>query len=456
MTELNRRVSEEGGSPPALYKLCNQVKHYDWGSPDWIPRLLGAENPEALPWAELWMGSHPGSPSRVSVPTEKGAGQGAASEGSLSLGELIAENPARFLGVEGARRFTGLPFLLKLLAAAKPLSIQAHPNLEQAKAGFERENCAGLPPDAPERNYKDPNHKPEIICALSPFTGMCGFRGAAEIREGLERFLSPAPRSLKRGFPPLFKALENRDEPAALGEFLAAVFGLSAGLREELTAYILGAGSPPGAEGPGLARGEIIRRLAELYPGDPAVLAPLYLNLFRLEPGEAVFLHAGVLHAYLQGLGVELMANSDNVLRGGLSSKHVDLPELMRILDFKPMKPAIIRPPEKTDPGETAASSFVYPSPCDEFSLAVHRSGGGEMLFSGGGLAVCVVTRGRLEIAAAQAGAAPPAVILKQGESVFIPAAENGKLLFRGDYTAYSASIPGGAGGGRPAKPAAP
>jgi mannose-6-phosphate isomerase len=156
------------------------------------------------------------------------------------------------------------------------------------------------------------------------------------------------------------------------------------------------------------------------------------------------------------------MANSDNVLRGGLTSKHVDLPELMNILDFKPLKPAIIRPPEKTG-GEEAAFSFVYPSPCDEFSLAVYRSRGGEISF-GGGPAICVVTGGSLEIApaGARADSAPPPVILKQGESVFIPAAEKGKLLFRGDYTAYSASIPqnqahGPAGrAGRSAGPAEP
>jgi mannose-6-phosphate isomerase len=440
-----------------LYKLRNQVKHYDWGSPDWIPRLLGVENADGLPWAELWMGSHPGSPSRVSVQGKETA-----------LGELIAGNPARFLGRPAAERFEGLPFLFKFLAAAKPLSIQAHPSLEQAREGFERENRAGFPLDAPQRNYRDPNHKPEIICALSPFTGMCGFRRPGEIRKGLECFLAPAPRSLRQGLLPLLESLENPDDAAALREFLSAVFGLSAGLREELTAYALGADCPadadsnagPASDSPGPGRMETLRYFAELYPGDPAIIAPLYLNLFRLEPGEAVFLRAGVLHAYLHGFGVELMANSDNVVRGGLSSKQGAVPELMKILDFSPGKPAIIKPPGgNRGDGEGAGSAFTYPSPCEEFSLAVYRSGGGEKIFARGGPAICVVTEGELEIAFSGAetlrgaGSAPPAarpLILKRGESVFIPAGEDGErsLLFRGNYTAYSASIPGSGSGG--------
>jgi mannose-6-phosphate isomerase len=365
------------------------------------------------------------------------------------------------LGKSGAERFGGRPFLFKLLAAAKPLSIQAHPNLEQAREGFERENRAGIPLEAPRRNYKDPNHKPEIICALSPFTGMCGFRGPGEIREGLEQFLAPAPRSLRRGFSPLLEALENPDGAAALREFLSALFGLSSGLRGELTAYILGcpadadSGEGPAEDKLRPSRMENTRRFAELYPEDPAIIAPFYLNLFSLEPGEAVFLRAGVPHAYLHGFGVELMANSDNVLRGGLTSKHVDVPELLRILDFSPGKPDIIGPPGGNR-GGGAGFTFRYPSPCEEFSLAVYRGDGGERAFTGGGPAVCVVTGGELEIvlpgvrAPRGADSAPPSarpLILKQGEAVFIPAGENGEtpLLFRGNYTAYSASIPGGA-----------
>jgi mannose-6-phosphate isomerase len=183
------------GKPPAgyrIYKLVNQVKHYDWGSPDGIPALLGMDNNEGRPWAELWMGVHPGGPSEI---TDRGT--------RFSLKDLIDTDPRRYLGGEVYETFGALPFLFKVLAAGKPLSIQAHPNREQAKRGFERENARGLPPDSPERNYRDPNHKPELVCALGPFTAMCGFRKPKEIALGLDEFLKEAPPPLKEGLRPL-------------------------------------------------------------------------------------------------------------------------------------------------------------------------------------------------------------------------------------------------------------
>ncbi|MDR0602484.1 MAG: mannose-6-phosphate isomerase, class I, partial [Treponema sp.] len=174
------------------YKLGNSVKHYEWGSPGYIPRLLGLDNSGGEPWAELWMGVHPGAPSRV-----------LRGEEEIPLAELIAEDPALYLGKEAAERFGGLPFLFKLLAAGKPLSIQAHPNLAQAREGFERENRAGIALDAPVRNYRDPNHKPEIVCALTPFTAMFGFREPGEIRGLFRAVFAAAPRRLREGLGPL-------------------------------------------------------------------------------------------------------------------------------------------------------------------------------------------------------------------------------------------------------------
>ena len=407
-----------------FYKLRNKVRHYDWGSPADIPRLLGMM-PDGAPWAELWIGSHSGSPSMAIMDS-----------GETSLAELIARDPRRFLGEETARRYGALPFLLKLLAAEKPLSIQAHPNQEQAREGFERENRAGVPLDSPKRNYKDSNHKPEIICALTPFTGLCGFRSVDEIRDLLAVFLEPAapmasapppsavpPPVLREGFVPLTQALINREPATALRDFLAGLFDLSQPVREALTEYILSLKEPP----PGCEL-KLMQNLARLYPGDPAVIAPLYLNVFRLEPGEAVFLEAGVLHAYIHGFGVELMADSDNVLRGGLTPKHIDVPELMKILVFKPFKPRIITP---------NADWFIYPAPCEEFLLTRICGPADICLWSPGWPSICIVTEGELIIAANDRE-----TLVKQGESLFIPPVKNGESPFslRGSFTLYIAS----------------
>jgi mannose-6-phosphate isomerase len=391
-----------------LYKLNNQVKHYDWGSPDLIPRLLGCVA-DGKPWAELWMGSHPGSPSQVSL-----------ASGEVNLGELIARNPRRYLGNKTTERYGELPFLFKLLAAEKPLSIQAHPNLAQAREGFERENRAGLVPDAHNRSYRDSNHKPEIICALTPFTGMCGFRDPGQISQLLGLFLDrpSVPAILREGFAPLLQALKILDATSALREFLSALFGLPPEVRKALTEYILSIGD----------QNELMRSFARLYPGDPAVIAPLYLNVFHLEPGEAIFLDAGLLHAYVHGFGVELMANSDNVLRGGLTAKHIDIPELMKVLEFRPHEPLIIKP-------ESETSCFIYPAPCEEFSLAVMNGGkANAAIFTPSGPTICIVTEGELIVSDNE-----ESVILKQGESAFVP--PTAQLMMQGNYIMYAASV---------------
>jgi mannose-6-phosphate isomerase len=423
-----------------IYTLCNQVKHYEWGSPDFIPRLMGAAADDA-PWAELWMGSHPGAPSRVNLP-----------DGEISLGELIARDPRGYLGKEITERYGSLPFLFKLLAVEKPLSIQAHPNLAQAREGFERENREGLAPDAPSRNYRDSNHKPEIVCALTPFTGMCGFRAPNEIRQRLTVF-SAVP-SLREGFAPLIQALEISDPASALRDFLSLLFSLPPNVKEALTEYILSTRiinhRVHGETRRKMKKSkqnsvfsvssvvkfldiewDLMRNLARLYPNDPAIIAPLYLNVFHLEPGEAIFLKAGLLHAYIHGFAVELMANSDNVLRGGLSSKHIDIPELIKVLDFNPEEPQIIKP-------EPGLSCFTYPASCEEFSLSMIRGTkqGGPAVLDRSAPSICIVTEGEVSVGG---------TTLKQGESAFIPpvaSASGGEesLALRGNFTIYVAT----------------
>jgi mannose-6-phosphate isomerase len=286
-----------------VFKLQNAIKPYDWGSPFFIPELLGLENSEGGPWAELWMGVHPGGPSMV---RREG-------EAPLALSRLIEEDPPLYLGPELAESRGGLPFLFKFLAAARPLSIQAHPSLNHAREGFERENRAGLPLAAPHRNYKDPNHKPELVCAISPFTALAGFREAGALGEFLAELFRESPGVYGEA-PGLFADALARDggEPERLRAFLEALFTLS-----PETLGLLGARLRETGKRRDRAEWKLAGALAEAHPRDPGMLAPFYLNLISLSPGEALYLPPGILHAYIEGFALELMANSDNVLRGG-------------------------------------------------------------------------------------------------------------------------------------------
>lgn len=402
-----------------IFKLKNKVKPYEWGSSEWIPSLLGHPNPQGEPWAELWMGVHPEGPSQVSLPGEE-----------LLLSALISRDPLYYLGEGVNRTFGTLPFLYKLLAAAKPLSIQAHPSLKQAKEGWNRENREGLALNAPNRNYKDLNHKPEILCALSPFKAMCGFRAPDEIRRRLEALeeLCPAQSPLGTALGELNSVLEMN---GGLKDFIRLLFGFSPEITGALTNLalqqdILEKNHPEFGE-----EWRLSASFAELYPGDPALIAPLYLNNIDLKPGEAIYLPAGILHAYIHGFGVELMANSDNVLRGGLTAKHVDVDELVRILNFSPLCPEIIKPPEDR------AAFFRYPVPCREFSLSRRKGWGPGTDFSGDGPFILMVTEGRAVISEKNTG---EEWILEKGESAFIPAAMAAQgFSLRETYTLYAA-----------------
>jgi mannose-6-phosphate isomerase len=389
---------------------------------------MGRKNSSGEPWAELWMGVHPQGPSALDIPGEQPL-----------LSDIIGKYPELCLGEAVSREFGALPFLLKLLAAAKPLSVQAHPNLVQARTGFARENAAGLALEDPARNYKDPNHKPEILCALSPFRAMCGFREPEIILTLLETFsrnaLTRSGTPLNAGFAQLRDALKmGKDE--ALRLFLAALFELPGEFRRELSVYTLEQEQVLDKTDPGHTEiWQTAAYFARLYPGDPAVIAPLYLNLISLAPREAIYLPAGILHAYIEGLGVELMANSDNVLRGGLTPKHLDLGELAHILEFRPFSPAVLRPPKSASP------AFTYPTDCREFSLSVIRGKGESLPFPKAGPAIVIVTEGRA-IFSCRDGKDEPAetLALEQGESAFIAfPAEGAALACSGSFTLYAA-----------------
>ena len=280
--------------------ITNTPRDYAWGSATAIPQLLGTAETGG-PQAELWLGTHPGSPSRTPTGT---------------LAEL-----------------TTLPFLLKVLAAAGPLSLQAHPTIAQAVEGFARENALGIPRDAANRNYKDELHKPEIIFALTPFRALCGFRPASETGAAIERLLGAAP-----GNAALTGWLDRLGSDDDIREVFEWLLSRGAGVDELLAALVSAAAQ---VDGPHYT---LVAELAAAYPGDPGIAISLMLNLAELEPGEVLFLPAGNIHAYIEGLGIELMAASDNVLRGGLTPKHVDVAELLSVLDFTPLPVPYLAP----------------------------------------------------------------------------------------------------------------
>lgn len=428
---------------PGVFALRNTIQDYAWGSRTAIAELLGRPSPSDSPQAELWMGAHPKAPSLVLL----------SEWGEISLDELIARDPPGILGPAVAEKFAGrLPFLFKVLAAARPLSIQAHPNLQQARAGFHRENDQGIPLDAFQRNYRDDNHKPEVISALTPFWALNGFRPIPEMLDLL--------RSV--GFSSIGKqiaAFGERQNGAGLKTFFASLLRLERETRErviqEALAWArlqlsmesggqLSAQQPPeqsadrGATatraGTAVARIAVPRwleRLAKLYPGDIGVLSPLLLNLVLLQPGDTMFLEAGVLHAYLEGTGIELMANSDNVIRGGLTPKHIDVDELLAILRFQG------RAVRLAESSETVPGQRVFHTPAEEFRLAeIHIGPDRPYRNPGSGsieLMIFVEGNGRIETTAS--------LDLGKGDSLLIPAS-TGSYRIQGSLHLYRAYVP--------------
>ena len=378
-----------------MFAISNTPRNYPWGSTSEIARVRGTD-PSGLPEAELWLGDHPGNPARVESTGE-------------SLIEWGEEHPEQF----GRRP---LPFLLKLLAADSPLSIQAHPNREQAERGWARENDRGIAPDSPQRNYRDRNHKPEVIIALTEFAALCGFRPAAE-RTRILDFLESSGIEGIRTFRPLCdRGLDTavewllRREPG-VDEFLAALNGLNALSGEpdiDVALHLAGA-------------------LASQFPDDPGAAVSLLLNHVVLQPGDALFLPAGNIHAYLHGTGIEVMAASDNVLRGGLTTKHIDVDELLDILDFRELDEPRLQP-------EVAGPVRTFDPGLDDF-VVTEIVARGLVPVSIAGPCVALVTDGNLTLTANTEHR------VAQGDALFV---ESGETLTRvtGDGTIFLAHSP--------------
>lgn len=334
-----------------MHLLRGAVRTYAWGSRTAIAEFTGAPSPAPHPEAELWFGAHPGDPAWLQT-----------DHGEQSLLDALRADPDGELGPVVRGRFGDtLPFLLKVLAADEPLSLQAHPSTEQAVEGFAREEQMGIPVSAPTRNYRDRSHKPEILVALSHFEALAGFQPAARAAE-LMRALAP---EVLEPFINLLSGESDADGLRAL--FTTWITCPQPYLDSLVPAVIDGAiNYVRSGEKEFAAESRTVLELGERYPGDAGVLASMLLNRVTLEPGDAIYLPAGNLHAYLQGIGVEVMANSDNVLRGGLTPKHVDVAELLRVLDFSPANNVVVRPESHRDGAE-----LVYDTPAPEFAVSV-------------------------------------------------------------------------------------
>ena len=396
---------------------------YAWGSHTAIAELQARPAPTARPEAELWMGAHPSAPSGVARPGAR-----------TTLDAVIAADPAGELGPAAAARFGGrLPFLLKVLAADEALSIQVHPSRGQAEAGYRAETERGLAPGDKSRNYVDDWPKPELLCALTRFEILAGMRTTADAAALL--------RALAVGeLAPLAAELAGAADPAALTRALGTILTWPAAGRGALIAGVVTACERIAARGGEYAAtAAVTAQIARDHPGDLGVVASLLLRYGVLQPGEAVFMPAGVPHSYLRGTGIELLANSDNVVRAGLTAKHIDVPELLRLIDPAAAVPVI-------EPRPVGGGVSVYDSPAPEFRLYRAGLGPGEVTLPGtGGARIVLCTEGAAELRAGSA-----ALKVAKGESCYLSAAD-GTVTASGPATLFIAES--GINLGRPRAP---
>ncbi|WP_404289577.1 mannose-6-phosphate isomerase, class I [Glutamicibacter arilaitensis] len=379
-----------------MFELKNSIRNYHWGSKQDITELLG-QPAQISPQAELWLGAHPGCPSMLL-------------ETGQPLHEVIAADPVNTLGEQVNERYGRLPFLFKVLSAVQPLSIQVHPTLAQARERFAKEDAAGVPREAAERNYKDDNHKPEMLYALTDFVALSGFRAPEEIIADLRRFL---PRLSTTESALVEQLIASLQSPDPLGKALNFVLTSSTGIND-LVLTICGTITADPVLQENVQFAELVR-INEIYPADPGVLVALLLNLVFLKPGEAISLGAGNVHAYLRGLGIEVMANSDNVLRGGLTSKHIDVPELLEVTIADPSEAPLLQG------SAVSEHSRLFQPAFDEFQLQVVETTAPqirtELKLHGASLVLCTAGEFSLETAS-------QTLQVPRGGSVFIAANE--------------------------------
>lgn len=403
--------------------LRGAIRTYAWGSRTAIADFTGRSAPTAHPEAELWLGAHPADPAFVVGPA-----------GERSLLEVVRADPEGQLGFAVRSRFGDtLPFLVKVLAADEPLSLQAHPSAEQAIDGYAREDRAGVPVSSPVRNYRDRSHKPEVIIALEAFEALAGFRPVARTIELMQALRVP-------NLEPFIALLQGQSDAAGLRALFTTwitapqpdIDVLVPAVLDGAIDYLRCGASEFEAEA------KTVLELGERYPGDAGVLAAMLLNRMHLDPGQALYLPAGNLHAYLRGVGVEVMANSDNVLRGGLTPKHVDVPELLRVLDFTPASEATLHPPVERD-----GFKLAYRTPAAEFAVSVLVLDGDnlghevDVPCAHDGPQILLCAQGAAEVSA-KAGA----VVLERGSAAWVSAGDGPlRMVAEGPTTMFRTTV---------------
>lgn len=423
--------------PNKVFKLKGKVQHYAWGGDSFLPALLSFPNPEHKPFAEYWMGAHDNAPSELvfepgatdqsDATNQSGASSGSgATNATVPLNGYIKESPEATLGVYVARHFGRLPYLLKILDVKDMLSIQVHPTKKNAELEFAAENKKGVALNAPNRNYKDDNHKPELMVALSEFWLLHGFKPENELEQTLTAvpelaFLAPVFK--QQGYQALYKT----------------VMELPQSTVNDILQPLLDRIQPAYREGK-LSRNEAhfwAARAAATYnePGriDAGIFSIYLFNLLNLHPGEAIFQDAGLPHAYLEGQNVEIMANSDNVLRGGLTPKHVDVPELLKHVRFEATHPRII------SGNNTQGAIGVYKTPAPDFELAkIELPQDGQIDISARSVEIFMVLEGEVIVKEEAAGI----FHRKKGEAFL--AFDQGKLALHAKEKTviYRASVP--------------
>ncbi|MBE1515706.1 mannose-6-phosphate isomerase, class I [Nesterenkonia halotolerans] len=424
-----------------MFRMINPVREYAWGSTTAFSELFGWAS-SASPRAEIWMGAHPGDPSSLELGPEGGdmdAASAVADGADLADPAVLAESAARSVTLPEYLQRSGeasgsFPFLLKVLAAEQPLSIQSHPTRARAQAGFAAEEATGLPLDAPTRSYKDPNAKPELIVALTEFSALCGFRPYAEAAAELSGLVQALGGDAGESAPGVSAVVSRLQQHVAAQDYSRALEQLLRSARAEATAAAgeLSALLADGRLGAGLSAdaAQMLQHVAQDFPRDPGIFVTLLLNRLLLAPGESIYLPAGNLHAYLHGVGVEIMANSDNVLRGGLTSKHLDVDELLKVTDCEVL-PVPHCPVQETGPQEVASEQadpsgptpprrLRYEAPFEEFQLEQYEFPG-EATLDAPGHGILLCTAGEITLSAPEASETLRMLTLTPGTSAFLP-----------------------------------
>ncbi|NVD05395.1 mannose-6-phosphate isomerase, class I [Vibrio sp. JPW-9-11-11] len=377
-----------------IYPLKNPIKNFAWGSRQALSEHFNIANPNHQPQAELWMGAHPTASSVISISGEE-----------VALSSAIETDPQFWLGQRTLSSGHTLPFLMKLLAAETPLSIQVHPSKAAAELGFNKENQLGIAIDAPHRNYKDANHKPELVYALTPYLAMNGFRVFEQIVEYFDLVNLESIRSL-------FAPFKRSPSSATLAHFFSGLLAMQAEERARAIAELIESIKSLSVSQNIDKTWALVTRFHSLYPSDIGIFSPLFLNVIELQPGEAMFLYAETPHAYIHGLGVEVMANSDNVLRAGLTPKHIDVNELVSNTRFEPISYEHLRMKPTSKKGRA-----VYPIPVDDFKFDLLHPSDGLVLAVSSAEVLLVLTDSvtiRVE---------DESLVIQKGESVALPAA---------------------------------